>query len=150
MRVPGLLLPGMLLLGACSSSPDAPRTADELRGAIADYQQNAPEPTDERITALFARLDADLAARRADAAAAPAASREPLLREVATREQERRELQQAWITARLTRVGATASDALRGLGESLGRGLEDAGRRLREALEEGAGRPAAPGSEPAR
>jgi hypothetical protein len=145
-----ILLPALLAAVACSSQPEAPRTADELRTAIAGYQQGEPEATEDRINALFARLDADIAARRADAAGASASKREPLLRDVEALEQQRRELQQAWITARLTRVGATAGDALRGLGESLGRGLEDAGRRLREALEEGAGRPAAPESPPPR
>jgi hypothetical protein len=146
--VRGLVLLGLLPLAACSR-PEAPRTADELRAAIADYDQGKPGASEERITALFARLDADIAARRADAAAEPAGSREQLAQQVATLEQERRALQEAWIAARLKRVGNTAGEALRGLGETIGRGLEDAGRRLRESLEEGAGtRP--PAHEPTR
>jgi hypothetical protein len=144
----GLVLLGLIPLAACSR-PEAPRTADELRAAIADYDQGKPGASEERITALFARLDADIAARRADAAAEPAGSREQLAQQVATLEQERRDLQEVWIAARLRRVGNTAGEALRGLGETIGRGLEDAGRRLRESLEEGAGtRP--PAHEPAR
>lgn len=150
MRVVGLVVLGLLPLAACSRPETPRRTADELRAAIEDYRHAEPEATEERVAALFARLDADVAARRADVAEAPAASREPLARELAAVEQERRELQQAWVAARLARAGATAGDALRGFGETLGRGLEDAGRRLREALNEGAGRPAPPESQSSR
>jgi hypothetical protein len=144
----GLVLLALVAPAACSR-PEAPRTADELRVAIADYDQGKPGATEERITALFARLDADIAARRADAAAEPPASREPLAQQVAALDRERRELQQAWIAARLERVGNTAGEALRGLGESIGRGLEDAGRRLRESVQEGAGQ-TPPANDPAR
>src|SRR5262249_37660251 len=95
--------------------------------------QNKPEATEERITTLFARLDADIASKRADAAAAAPAAREPITEQVSALERDRRDLQQAWLTPRLTRVGATAGDALGSLGESLGRGLGRAGRGLRES-----------------
>jgi hypothetical protein len=131
-------------------APEAPPpTADQLRAAIEEYRQNKPEATEERINALFARLDADIATRRAAAAAESPTAREPLTQQVAALERDRRELQQAWLTARLTRVGATAGDALRSLGESLGRGLEDAGRRLRESAA-GDAAPGAPATEPDR
>ena len=144
----GLLLLALVAPAACSR-PEAPRTAEELRVAIADYDKGKPGATEERINALFARLDADIAARRADAAAEPPASRGPLAQQGATLEAERRDLQQAWIGARLKRVGNTAGEALRGLGESIGRGLEDAGRRLRESAQEGAGQ-TPPANEPGR
>jgi len=131
--MPTAVLLAALALAACSRPEAPPPTADQLRTAIEDYRQNKPEATEERITTLFARLDADIATKRADATAASPAAREPLTEQVAALERDRRDLQQAWLTARLTRVGATAGDALRSLGESLGRGLEDAGRRLRES-----------------
>jgi hypothetical protein len=146
--LPGLVLLALLAPAGCSR-PEAPRTADELRIAIAGYDEGKPGATEDRITALFVRLDADITAGRADAAAAPPASREPLARQVATLEAERRDLQQAWIAARLKRFGNSAGEALRGLGESIGRGLEDAGRRLRESVQEGAGQ-TPPATEPAR
>src|SRR4030095_1523500 len=146
--VRGLVLLGLLPLAACSR-PEAPRTADELRAAIADYDQGKPGASEERITALFARLDADIAARRADAAAEPAGSREQLAQQVATLEQGRGGRKEVWIAARRRRVGNAAGEALRGLGETIGRGLEDAGRRLRESLQEGA-RQAPPATETAR
>ncbi len=140
--VRGLVLLGLLVPAACSRPPAAPRTADELRVAIADYDQGKPAASEARINALFARLDADIAARRADAAAAPPATREPIVQQIATLEDERRDLQQAWLSARVKRLGVTAGETLRGLGESIGRGLEEAGRRLRESAQDGAGQPA--------
>jgi hypothetical protein len=128
---------------AACSKPAAPRTADQLRAAIEDYRQAKPDTSEERVETLFARLDADIANLRADAAAKPPASRDAAAQQVATLEQERRDLQQAWIAARLARAGATAGELLRGLGESIGRGLEDAGKRLRESMDDESGRPPA-------
>jgi len=145
----GLVVLALLAPVGCSRREEAPRTADELRVAIAGFDQGKPDATEERITALFARLDAEIAARRADEAAANPGSREPIAREVTTLETQRRDLQQAWVAARLKRFGNSAGEALRGLGETIGRGLEEAGRRLRESVQEGAG-PAPPPTEPAR
>jgi hypothetical protein len=128
------------MLAACSK-PAAPRTEDELQTAIEDYRQGKPEATQERIEALFARLDAEIATQRADAAAKPQQSRDAAAQQVATLEQNRRDLQQQWIAARLARAGATAGELLRGLGESLGRGMEDAGRQLRESMQGGKDQP---------
>jgi hypothetical protein len=136
----GLIALAVAALAACSKPP-GPRTADELRTAIEDYKQGKPEATQERIEALFARLDAEIATQRADAAATPAASRDAAAQQVAALEQDRRDLQQQWIAARLARAGATAGEVLRGLGESLGRGMEDAGRRLRDSMQGGNDKP---------
>jgi hypothetical protein len=143
-RVLGRPLVLLLVVATVSCSRSAPpHTADELRAAIDDYRQAKPDASPERIDALFARFDAEIATLRADAAAETGDARDTLVRQIATLEQERRELQQEWIAARLARVGGTAGEALRGLGESIGRGLEDAGRRLRESVERGdAERPA--------
>jgi len=124
------------MLAECSK-PAAPKTEDELRSAIEDYRQGKPEATQERIETLFARLDAEIATQRADAAAKPQQSRDAAGQQVATLEQDRRDLQQQWIAARLARAGATAGELLRGLGESLGRGMEEAGRQLRESMQGG-------------
>jgi hypothetical protein len=145
----GLVLLALLAPTGCSRRDEAPRTADELRVAITDFDQGKPGATEERITALFARLDAEIAARRADEAATSPASREPITRDVTTLETQRRDLQEAWVAARLKRFGNSAGEALRGLGETIGRGLEEAGRRLRESVQEGAGQ-APPPTEPAR
>ena len=136
----GAILLAAVALAGCSKPP-APRTADELRTAIENYKQGKPEATQDRIDALFTRLDAEIATQRADAAARPPESRDTAMQQVATVEQQRRDLQQAWIGARLARAGATAGEVLRGLGESLGRGVEDAGRRLRESMQGGNDQP---------
>src|SRR5262245_9967253 len=133
-----------LLLAAsgtgCSKSA-APRTVDELRAAVEAYQQQKPGVTDERIEALFARLDADIAGLRADAAARPADRRGELLQQASDLSAQRAELQKTYVAARVARFGATAGDMLRGLGEQIGKGLEDAGRRLRDSMQDQGGAP---------
>jgi len=130
---------------ACSKPPPQPRTTDQLRTAIEDYRQSKPDASQERIETLFARLDADIATLRADAASKAPPGRDAADQQIATLEQERRDLQQAWIAARLARAGATAGELLRDLGESIGRGMEDAGRRLRESMDGRNDRPPATG-----
>ncbi len=134
---------GVLLvwLGVGCSKPAAPRTADELRVAIEAYQQQKPGVTEQQIDALFARLDADIAALRADAAARPADQRAEILQQAAALSERRAELQKTYVATRVARFGATAGDMLRGLGEQIGKGLEDAGRRLRDSMHDQGGAP---------
>src|SRR5262245_6542559 len=141
----GLVLLALLAPAGCSRRDEAPRTADELRGAIADYDQGKPDATEERITALFARLDADIAARRADEAATPPASREPLTKEVTTLEAQRRDLQQAWIAARLKRFGNSAAAPRLRVALLIGGGVGDGRRRGRgrQPVQTGSASPAA-------
>src|SRR5262249_38463001 len=68
-RVVGPLVLVLAIVAVSCSKPEAPRTADELRTAIDGYRQSKPDATPDRIEALFARLDADIAKLRADAAA---------------------------------------------------------------------------------
>src|SRR5262249_56062599 len=103
--------------GVGCSKPAAPKTADELRAAVEAYQQQKPGVTDERIVALFARLDADIAGLRADAAARPADQRGELLQQASDLSAQRAELQKTYVAARVARFGATAGDMLRGLAE---------------------------------
>ena len=124
----------------CSRS-GAPKTADELRAAVEAYQQQKPGVTDERIEALFAQLDADIASLRADAAARPADQRGELLQQASDLSAQRADLQKQYVAARVARFGATANDMLRGLGEQIGKGLEDAGRRLRDSMQDQGGAP---------
>ena len=131
----------LVTAGVGCSKPAAPKTADELRAAVEAYQQQKPGVTEERIDALFARLDADIAALRAEAAARPADQRGEVLQQATTLSEERAELQKTYVAARVARFGATAGDMLRGLGEQLGKGLEDAGRRLRDSMQDGGAAP---------
>ena len=127
--------------GLGCSKPAAPKTADDLRAAVEAYQQQKPGVTDERVEALFARLDADIAELRADAAARPADQRGELLQQASDLSAQRADLQKQYVAARVARFGATANDMLRGLGEQIGKGLEDAGRRLRDSMQDQGGAP---------
>src|SRR5262249_50685600 len=89
----GVAFLAVAVLAECSKPP-APRTEDELRAAIEDYRQGKPEATQERIEALFTRVDAEIATQRADAAAKSPQSRDAAAQQVATLEQGRRDLQQ--------------------------------------------------------
>ncbi len=59
----------------------------------------------------------------------------------ATSRRSVRELQKQYVAARVARFGATANDMVRGLGEQIGKGLEDAGRRLRDSMQDRGGAP---------
>ena len=128
-------------MGIGCSKQAAPRTVDELRAAVDAYQQQKPGVTEQQIDALFARLDADIAALRAAAAARPADQRAEPLEQANRLSEQRAELQKTYVATRIARFGATANDMLRGLGEQIGKGLEDAGRRLRESMHDGGGAP---------
>lgn len=110
-------------------------TVERLEAAIAAHADGASEPSDEEIATLFARLDADVAAARADAAEAEGEAKvgaEARARELETRRQE---LMQAYLQAKVGRLGEAAADTVRDVSRKVGEGLEDAGRRIRESME---------------
>jgi hypothetical protein len=125
------VLVAIALASACAQS--GPRTAEKLRKEIEAYQRAEPSASEERIAALFARLDADIAALRADELAKPSDERTELTREREALAAERRELQAVYVQARVARLGVAAEEALRGMAEQIGRGFEDLGRTLRES-----------------
>jgi hypothetical protein len=127
MAVVGILLLG---LAACGSRPD--RVA-EVRGAIAAYREKPEEAKAAEVEAQFAKLDADIAERRAEAARADADERPAAEAEVAALEKTRGELRSEYLSVRMQAVGNAAGDALKAVGRSIGEGLEEAGRKLREA-----------------
>jgi hypothetical protein len=119
-----------IALAACGHRP----TTDELRVTIAAYEHGDAGATEDRIAALFAKLDAEVAAAKADELATPADARAEAAARRATLEAERRDLQIAYLQARVKRLGVAADDALKGLGDQLGRSLEEAGRALRDSM----------------
>jgi hypothetical protein len=121
---------------ACGQ-PDARRTAKELRTEIEAYEHAAPAANEDRIAALFAKLDAEIAALRADELSKPPADRTEITAQRETLEAERRDLQTAYLKARVARLGVATEEALRGMADQLGKGLEDAGRRLRDSTRQG-------------
>lgn len=126
----------VLVLAAVAAACSRPSTADELRAAIEDYRQDKNGVTPPQIDALFAKLDAEIAARRADAAAKPANARADDDRRIAAAEAERSRLVEEYASAQLTRFGRAAGEAARGVGDAIGKGLEDAGRALRDSVRE--------------
>lgn len=130
-----VLLSILLGLGACNRPAPAPRTAEELRAAIAGYTDGKADVTEQQIDALFARLDAEIATQRADAMTRTADARDAAEREIDARQRERRDLGQEYLKAKFTRFGAAAGDTFKQMGDSIGKGLEDAGRKLRESMQ---------------
>ncbi len=124
----GIVL-GFALVAACGATTDTPA---ELRDAIAAYERRDPAASEDRIAALFARLDADVASARAEELSMAPSDRAPATARREALEAERRDLEGAYVKARVARLGVAADEALRGMAEQLGRGLEDAGRALRE------------------
>ncbi len=62
-------------------------------------------------------------------------ARDAAEREIDARQQERRDLGQEYLKAQFTRLGAAAGDAFKQVGDSIGKGLEDAGRKMRESMQ---------------
>jgi hypothetical protein len=123
---------------ACSHGGGA--TTEELRSAIAAYERGDPAVTDDRITSLFARLDAEVSSLRAEELEQPPDRRGDLAARRQDLVAQRRDLETAYLQARVKRLGVAADDALKTFGEQLGRGLEDAGRALRESSGHESGR----------
>lgn len=119
-----------LVIAACGRATS--NTPAELRDEIAAYERADPAANEDRIASLFAKLDAEVAALRADEMAAAPADRGPLTAKREALAAERTELQTTYAKARVTRLGNAADKAIRGMADQLGRGLEDAGRALRE------------------
>ncbi len=121
-----------LALAVAACAPSATSTPAALRDEIAAYERADPAASEDRIKALFAKLDAEIAALRADELSAAAADRPALAAKREALATERTDLQASYVKARVKRLGVAADEALRGMADQLGRGLEDAGRALRE------------------
>jgi hypothetical protein len=121
-----------LVVGACGGRTSA--TTEELRSQIAAYERGDPSASDERIAALFKRLDAEVSTLEAEELEKPPAARSDV---AARREKlvaDRRELETAYVNARVKRLGVAADEALKGLGDQIGQGLEEAGRAIRDSM----------------
>ena len=111
----------------------AERAVERARADIAAY---AREPSDARradVDADFARLEAEIAALRAEAARQDGAARERTHEQVAALERTRDDLHAEYLRAQAHAVTHAAEKAVRSVGETIGRGLEEAGKRIREA-----------------
>lgn len=123
-----------LVVAGCAAP--ASRTTSELAAEIEAYERAEPEASEEKIKALFAKLDAEIAVLRAEELAEPAEERAAITARREALVAERRELQAAYLRARVARLGSAAEDTLKSMGEKLGQELEEAGRAIRESLRE--------------
>jgi hypothetical protein len=122
-----------LLAVGCSNTGQ--QTANELRAQIEAYKRADPGVSEDHITALFAKLDADIANVRAQEAEAAPAGKPELTAQREALEGERRSLQAEYLKARVARLGDAATKALKSVGDQLGQGLEEAGRKMRDAAQ---------------
>jgi len=122
----------LVALAACGQ-PAGQGTAQQLRDEIAAYKRGDANASEDRIKALFAKLDAEIATVRADELAKPPAERPELTTRREALEADRRDLLGEYVQARVARLGVQAQDALKGMADQLGRSLEDMGRSIRES-----------------
>jgi hypothetical protein len=121
----------LVLVAGCQSAGE--RAAERLRADVAAYASEPSEARRAQVEAGFARLEAEIAARRAEAARQEDAARTRTEVEVAALERTRDELRADYLRAQARAVTDAAEDAVRSVGESIGRGLEEAGKRIRDA-----------------
>jgi hypothetical protein len=132
-RVVARLACAFALVVAAGCQGPAERAADRARADIAAY---AKEPNDARhadVDADFARLEAEIATLRAEAARQDGDARERTEERVAALEGTRDDLRAEYLRAQAHAVTNAAEKAVRSVGETIGRGLEEAGKRIREA-----------------
>jgi hypothetical protein len=121
----------LVLAAGCQSAGE--RAAARLRTDIDAYAAEPSESRRAQVDAGFAHLDAEIATLRAEATRQEAAARSATLAQVAALERRRDDLRADYLRAQARAVTDAAGDAVRSVGETIGRGLEEAGKRLRDA-----------------
>jgi hypothetical protein len=119
-------------LAVATACQREPATVGRLESAIADYAGGMPTPSPAEIDALFKQLDADIAVLRAEAAKAPdsdAGMRADAL------QRRRTALWQQYVQAHVQRARAATENVVRSVGKQVGQNLEDAGRRIQDAIQ---------------
>lgn len=131
------LLAAIVLTGCCGGGSRAAHDVEHVEETLAEYRDDPSPAAAADVDAAFARLDARIAAMRAEALREDEDDRAEIETEIAELEARRtalrRESVEAGMKAAGVAAGAAAGDALRSIGESLGKQLEEAGRKLREA-----------------
>jgi hypothetical protein len=132
-RVVGRLLCLVALVGVAACRSPAERAADGLRDDIVAYAKEPSEARRADVDADFARLEAEIAGLRAEAVRQDGAARTRTHERVAALERTRDDLRADYLHAQARAVTDAAESTMRSVGETIGRGLEEAGKRLREA-----------------
>ena len=132
------LLPVLLALTAASLATSACTrrhdTVAELEVQIQRYRKDPSDALASRIDADFARLDADVAEIRADAATKPDEARSAALARADALAEKGGQLRKEYYSARVAVAGDAAKNAVKQFGASVGKSIEDAGEKMKNAL----------------
>jgi hypothetical protein len=147
-----LLAAGLCVLAAsCTRHTDV---AAEIEAQIEAYKMEPSDALQSRIEASFARLDAEVAEMRADAETKTGPARDETLGKADALAARGSELRKRFYAARFGAASEAAKNAVKQLGVTIGKGLESAGEKMKDALggdgtKDGTGADAAPGGAPA-
>jgi Skp family chaperone for outer membrane proteins len=122
------------LLTACPRRHDV---AAELEAQIARYRTEPSDTLAARIDASFARLDADVAEIRADAATKTGEAQAAALARADALEAKGSELRKSYYGVRVDVAAEAAKNAVKQFGASVGKTIEDAGSKMKDALDGG-------------
>ena len=131
-RVVRLVCAFALVVGAGCRSP-AERAVERVRADIAAYAKEPTEAHRTDVDADFARLEAEIAALRAKAARQDRVAHERTREQITALERTRDDLRADYLRAQAHAVTDAAEKAVRSVGETIGRGIEEAGKRIRES-----------------
>lgn len=127
-----LLLAAVALLpAACSRPTDIPA---EIEAQIEAYRKEPSDALQTRIEASFAKLDAEIAQLRADAEAKTGAAKDETLAQADALSARASELRKSWYGARFGAASDAAKEAVKQLGVTIGKGIESAGEKMKNAI----------------
>lgn len=127
-----LLLAGLAILpAACSRPTDIPA---EIEAQIQAYRKEPSDALQSRVEASFAKLDAEIAEMRADAETRTGAAKDEAVAKADALAARESELRKSWYGARFGAASDAAKNAVKQLGASIGKGLESAGEKMKNAL----------------
>ncbi len=121
-----------LAFAACGPSSVA-ESVEELREDLTTWRADPSDANAAQVEAAFAHLEADIATLRAEALRTDGEARADAQARAAELERTRNELRAEFTREQVRKVADAAQDAVRAMGASIGKGLEEAGKRLREA-----------------
>lgn len=117
---------------ACSRPTDV---AVEIEAQIEAYRKEPSDLLQSRIEASFAKLDAEIAQIRADAETKTGAAKEEALARADALSARASELRKRWYGARFGAASDAAKEAVKQLGATIGKGIESAGQKMKDAFD---------------
>lgn len=126
-----LAVASTLLPSGCARRHDV---AAELEVQIESYRKAPSDALAARIDASFARLDAEVAEIRADAEAKSGDAKAAALARADALEEKGSALRKSYYGARVDAAANAAKEAVKQFGASVGKGIESAGEKMKNAL----------------